>query len=127
MEYLTRMIKINTAKTGFKFHPKCAKMCITHLAFADDLILFSRGDEESVSVLINTLNPFGDVSGLHINPQNSKICVAGISQFECSVLQNITNFALGEFPVKYLGVPLTHRKTKISHFAPMIESISDHI
>lgn len=48
MEYLARMIKISTVNLDFNFHPKCLKLLITHLAFADDLILFSRGDAELV-------------------------------------------------------------------------------
>lgn len=32
-EYLSRMIKLYTAKPVFRYHPKCAKHKITHLAF----------------------------------------------------------------------------------------------
>lgn len=42
-------------------------------------------------------------------------------------LQNITQFPLGEFPVRYLEVPLIHGKLKSSHFAPLIENITGNI
>ena len=32
----------------FKYHPKCSKLDITHLCFADDLLIFSRGDLNSI-------------------------------------------------------------------------------
>lgn len=31
-------------------HPKCAEIEITHLAYADDLLLFVRGDTSSVGI-----------------------------------------------------------------------------
>ena len=44
LEYLSR--SLNQLKDGrdFNFHPRSQDLNITHLAFADDLILFSRGD-----------------------------------------------------------------------------------
>ncbi|KAL0297712.1 UNVERIFIED_CONTAM: putative mitochondrial protein [Sesamum radiatum] len=41
MEYFSRLIKRSTTNSDFNFHPKCEKLKITHLLFADDLMLFS--------------------------------------------------------------------------------------
>lgn len=127
MDYLSRMIKINTHVPSFKYHPKCAKMQITHLAFADDLILFARGEAGSVRILMQTIHNFGQMSGLYINHQKSKVFAAGVSPEVLNEIQNITQFSLGDFPIRYLGVPLVHGRMKIAHFAPLIESISGHI
>lgn len=35
----------------FKYHPRCARMGITHLSFAGDLLLFARGDLSSATAL----------------------------------------------------------------------------
>ncbi|KAL0415646.1 UNVERIFIED_CONTAM: hypothetical protein Slati_3396500 [Sesamum latifolium] len=43
MEFFSRLIKRNTSNSDFNFHPKCEKLKISHLLFADDLMLFSRG------------------------------------------------------------------------------------
>lgn len=59
MEYLSRAIKVATSNPNFNFHPKCEKIGLTHLSFADDIILFSRGDVHSVTILHNTLQQFG--------------------------------------------------------------------
>lgn len=127
MEYLSRMIKISTANPDFNHHPKCSKLDITHLAFADDLMIFTRGDAESVRIISNTLHQFGKISGLQINPSKSKIFAAGISNDLYVELQNISNFPPGEFLVRYLGLPLIHGKIKCSHFAPPVEGISKRI
>ncbi|XP_070026553.1 secreted RxLR effector protein 78-like [Nicotiana sylvestris] len=40
MEYLTRSLKILNQNPDFNYHPKCAKMQILQLGFADDFLLF---------------------------------------------------------------------------------------
>lgn len=127
MEYLSRMIKISTANPNFNFHHKCSKLGITHLTFANDLILFSRDDAESVRIIMLTLQQFGLVSGLETNLSKSRIFAIGVTNEEYSILQGITRFPQGDFPVRYLGVPLTHGKLKSTYFAPLIEKISSHI
>lgn len=44
LEYLSRCLETLAYEKGFKFHPRCRRMKITHLTFADDLLLFSYGD-----------------------------------------------------------------------------------
>lgn len=44
MEYFTRLLKQRRKSPNFKYHPRCAKMQLIQLSFADDLLLFSKGD-----------------------------------------------------------------------------------
>ncbi|KAL0371934.1 UNVERIFIED_CONTAM: hypothetical protein Scaly_0875000 [Sesamum calycinum] len=76
MEYFSRLIKRNTSNSDFNFHPKCEKLKITHLLFADDLMLFSRGDLPSIHILMECLQEFRDVSGLAVNTAKSNIFTA---------------------------------------------------
>ncbi|KAL0287460.1 UNVERIFIED_CONTAM: Retrovirus-related Pol polyprotein from type-2 retrotransposable element R2DM [Sesamum angustifolium] len=73
MEYFSRLIKRSTTNSDFNFHPKCEKLKITHLLFADDLMLFSRGDLPSIRILMECLQEFRDVSGLAVNNAKSNI------------------------------------------------------
>ncbi|KAL0285709.1 UNVERIFIED_CONTAM: Retrovirus-related Pol polyprotein from type-2 retrotransposable element R2DM, partial [Sesamum radiatum] len=70
MEYFSRLVKRRTSDSEFNFHPKCEKLKITHLLFADDLMLFSRGDLPSISILMECLQEFRDVSGLPLIHQS---------------------------------------------------------
>lgn len=58
LEYFSRMVKGATNNTEFNYHPKCAPLKITHLTFADDLMLFARGDTTSIRILMNCLANF---------------------------------------------------------------------
>lgn len=48
MKYLSRLLKQVAASPHFRFHPGCKSLRINCLAFADDILLFSKGHEHSV-------------------------------------------------------------------------------
>ena len=48
MEYLHQFLQQLKNLPDFNFQPKCEKLSITNLCFADDLMLFMRGDERSI-------------------------------------------------------------------------------
>lgn len=58
MEYLSRMLDVVGTQNLFKFHPRCRKIKLTHICFADDLMLFSKGDPHSISLLCQCLDGF---------------------------------------------------------------------
>nr|GEV05021.1 hypothetical protein CTI12_AA325620 [Tanacetum cinerariifolium] len=65
MEVLSLMINRKIVECDeFKFHWRCSKVKLTHLYFAEDLMIFSNGDVGSVSVIKVALNEFSGVSGL---------------------------------------------------------------
>jgi hypothetical protein len=79
-EYFSRMLQRASMSPGFRFHPKCGIHDINHLAFADDVILLSQGDRQSVSCLFQQLLIFGKISGLSINMDKSSIYFGGVSE-----------------------------------------------
>lgn len=79
LEYLSRLIKLNTIE-DFNYHPQCERLKITHLAFADDLMLFSRGDEWSIQVFMDSMKEFGEVTGLKLNVAKSNIYLVGVNE-----------------------------------------------
>lgn len=66
--------------SAFAFHPNCKNLHITHLAYADDLLLFSHGDTGSLSLLMKCVRDFGNTAGLRINFLKSNIFMAGIDE-----------------------------------------------
>nr|GEZ30799.1 hypothetical protein [Tanacetum cinerariifolium] len=67
---LRREIDRNPA---FRFHWQCKELKLTHLRFADDLLLFCNGDSNYVAVLKNAISIFGGLSGLLPNFSKSMV------------------------------------------------------
>lgn len=44
MEYLNRQLRTLRHNPDFNYHPKCSKLQIIQLGFADELLLFCRGN-----------------------------------------------------------------------------------
>ncbi|XP_020258830.1 uncharacterized protein LOC109835258 [Asparagus officinalis] len=78
MEYLSRDLDMLKNDKLFKFHPRCGKFKITHLIFADDLLLFSRGDIYSVGKLHQCIRNFSYISGLEANASKCSIFFGGV-------------------------------------------------
>ncbi|XP_060190860.1 uncharacterized protein LOC132620183 [Lycium barbarum] len=79
MEYLSRCLHTLKENKDFKFHLKCARLGITHLCFADDLLLFARGDTGSISAMYNCFQIFSQASGLYANVGKSCFYFGGIT------------------------------------------------
>lgn len=114
MEYLHRFLATLQNNNGYKFHPKCAKLKITNMCFAGDLLLFSRGDEKYVYLLMSIFQDFSEVTGLKSNPTKSKAYFGGTTtHVQQRILADI-RFVEGHIPFKYLGVPLSSLKPTVN-------------
>ncbi|GFZ21539.1 hypothetical protein Acr_29g0007010 [Actinidia rufa] len=127
LEYLSRGLGQLKDNADFNFHPKCGGLKITHLAFADDLVLFSRGDPKSVSMLMEHLNHFGDCSGLKVSFAKSSLFAAGINSSDMEAIKDITKFSQGSFPFRYFGIPVADSRLRISQYSPLIDKITNYI
>ncbi|XP_071708111.1 uncharacterized protein [Rutidosis leptorrhynchoides] len=107
MEVLSLLLQ-KRLKEGsiFRFHPKCEKLKIINLCFANDLFLFSHANVDSVRVIAESLNEFKLCSGLVSSMTKSTVFFANVSQWLKEVILAILPFEEGKLPVKYLGVPL---------------------
>ncbi|KAL0461234.1 UNVERIFIED_CONTAM: hypothetical protein Slati_0011000 [Sesamum latifolium] len=126
MEFL-RMIKRKTSNSEFNFHPKCEKLKITHLLFADDLMLFSGGDLLSIHILMECLQEFRDVSGLTVITSKSSIFIAGIVSNKLDGILAMTEFTRREMPVRYLGIPLVTQRLSVTDYSPLVDRIANCI
>ncbi|XP_074315242.1 uncharacterized protein LOC141651428 [Silene latifolia] len=107
MEYLSRVLAYTTENLPFKFHPLCDKMKLSHLMFADDLLLFCKGDIASIMVLLRSFATFSAASGLNMKSTKTDAYFNGISKAVKDDILQISGFREGHMPFKYLGVPIT--------------------
>ncbi|XP_058777123.1 uncharacterized protein LOC131651479 [Vicia villosa] len=88
-EYTQKMTK----NTDFRFHSKCQKLRLTHLTFADDVLLFSRGDDTSLRKMLIAFNSFSESTGLVVNPNKCKAFYGGMDTNMKNQAGIITGFA----------------------------------
>ncbi|KAL9677830.1 hypothetical protein QQ045_015666 [Rhodiola kirilowii] len=109
MDYLSSLLSGLSKKQGFYHHPKCHRVDLKHLIFADDLFLFSSGRCSSVAVLKEALGKFLQCSGLEVNSDKSQLFLAGMSEVNKRWVESLLSCTGSELPVRYLGVPLTSK------------------
>lgn len=60
------------------FHLKCKNLNLTHLCFADDLMVFAEGTTRSVEGILKVFEEFDKMSGLEISLEKSTLFMAGL-------------------------------------------------
>src|SRR5688572_16035404 len=110
MEYLSRIMQSQKNSGMFHFHPRCRKQNITHLLFANDLLVFGRADKSSVQSLMDSFNRFFRASGLEANTSKSNVYISGVDNQGKDRLLHFLKMEEGTFPFRYLGVPLHSKK-----------------
>jgi len=65
-------------KPDFRFHPNYKLLGLTHLMFADDLIMFRKADPATLKHFMNVLYDFHDCAGLQANIQKSHTALGGV-------------------------------------------------
>ncbi|XP_062093665.1 uncharacterized protein LOC133799682 [Humulus lupulus] len=123
MEYFTRLLIQASQNKEFRFHPRCKKLELVSLCFADDLVLFCKGTNRSVQIITECFKSFSSVSGLTANVEKSRVYFGGMNAAETKEILKDIRFSEGEFPLKYLGVPLRPTKWKAGDCAAIIKKI----
>ncbi|XP_042521313.1 uncharacterized protein LOC122094777 [Macadamia integrifolia] len=70
--------------------PKCKKGHISHLIFADDLMIFVKAVSDSVIASLGALDGFASYSGLHLNRAKSSIILEGLTHSNRMQLLELT-------------------------------------
>ncbi|XP_060177768.1 uncharacterized protein LOC132607701 [Lycium barbarum] len=127
MDYFSRMLKQLKKNPQFKHHPRCAKMNLVHLGFADNLLLFCRGDQKSMSLLYKCFLSFSAVSSLVANKDKSSIYFGGVKDDQQQLIMEELGFPKGEMPLRYLGVPLSTKRMTVAQCQPLLEKMLGRI
>lgn len=97
---------------------------ISHLFFADEVLLFCQASVNQVNLLASTMKRFCDSSGLKINMQKSKaITSKGVSSIVKEEISNIAPIPFVRDLGKYLGFPLKGGRIRRHNFYFLLENI----
>ncbi|XP_024011374.1 uncharacterized protein LOC112086634 [Eutrema salsugineum] len=108
------------------YHPRCSNIGLTHLCFADDLMIFSDGKLRSLVGIVNVFDEFTKTSRLRISLEKSTAYLAGVT---ASARDNIAQrfaFNFDTLLVRYLGLPLLTKKMRTLDYAPLIDKIKEN-
>ncbi|XP_074305630.1 uncharacterized protein LOC141640850 [Silene latifolia] len=74
-------------KFEFNYHPLCKEVKLENLMFADDVLLFSRGDACSMMLLLRSFSTFSEASGLQTTRLKKTDCECLVEKI-CSRIHN---------------------------------------
>lgn len=127
MNVLSKMLDDAAAKGLVGYHPKCKNISLTHLCFADDLMVFVEGTKRSVEGILEVFEEFDKMSGLKISLEKSTLFMAGFTAQKQEEILNHFPFEAGKLAVRYLGLPLLTKCMTVTDFLPLVEKIRKRI
>ncbi|GJV47841.1 hypothetical protein Tco_1438053 [Tanacetum coccineum] len=88
---------------NFKYHWGCKELKISHLCFADDLLVLCHGDLKSVKVVKRAFDIFSSISGLNPNISKSTVFFRNVKDQAKQEILSLLPFKNGNLPASYLG------------------------
>ena len=124
MEVLSRMLR-RTEEGGF-IRGFCAgrtdEVCISHLLYADDTIIFCDAEPEQLLYIQMVLTCFEAVTGLRVNMNKSEMVQVGTVP-DFPRLAALLSCKIGTLPMNYLGMPLWAPHNALSMWDPILKKI----
>ena len=124
MEIFTQIMHKQIKENAkFRYHWGCKQLEISHLCFADDLLVLCHGDLDSVKIVKKAMNMFSVVSGLNPNIGKSTVFFGNVKDHVKQSILNILPFKIGKLSVFYLGVPLVTKQISYSDCKCLIDKV----
>ncbi|CAA7043733.1 unnamed protein product [Microthlaspi erraticum] len=123
MNVLSFMLNKAALEGHYGYHPGCEDLQLTHLCFADDLLIFLEGSERSLRGVFSVLSDFEKMSGLGINLQKTSMFCQGLDGASLDNIKTLFNLEASSLPVRYLGLPLSSKKLSIADCDPLLIQI----
>lgn len=123
MEVFSACVKKSIAGGNFSYHWRTKKADISHLIFADDAMLFCKGNKESIQCLykgISMFSMFSDISGLKPNPSKCQCFFGNVNADVIQFKADLTGFQPSSLPIKYLGFQLITSRLNVVDCAPLV-------
>ncbi|KAL9232372.1 hypothetical protein vseg_007492 [Gypsophila vaccaria] len=127
MEYMTRILKYAAGHYNFKFHPLCKGLQLSSLMFADDIVLFCKGEADSMMLLLKSYTLLSNTSGLKANNTKSEAYFGGVQEDLKVDILRVSGFSEGTIPFTDLGLPIQTTRLKRKACECLIERVCSRI
>ncbi|PKU59193.1 Putative ribonuclease H protein [Dendrobium catenatum] len=96
---------------------------LSHLLYADDVLIFGEATLENCNILANSLRDFANFSGLQVNYEKSAIMFLRNQSHIQDICQALTTFNIVN-KINYLGIPLSYYRLKIEDYLPLLDKVN---
>ena len=101
---------------------------VTHLAYANDVVIFTSGLKASITLVKAIVDGYCAFSGQRVNCQKSCYLVhPTLSLQRRAMIGMVTGFSYKSFPIKYLGCPLYIGRRRMHYFAELCDMVTARI
>ncbi|XP_057432959.1 uncharacterized protein LOC130725784 [Lotus japonicus] len=95
---------------------------ISHLFFADDLLLFGEATVDQMECIMGCLNAFCSASGMKLSIPKTRLMVSkNVGSVVARQLSDISGIGLTSDLGRYLGVPLAHQRVTASNYQYILD------
>lgn len=127
MEVLAGLLEEALSRKAFLAHPKWKSLKISHLSFADDVLLFFKGIKETVGNIHAIILQFTKITGLSISTGKSFLVTVGLNIEEAEEYVGILGCELANLSFTYWGIPLISGRLNSKECLHLLEKITDRI
>ena len=96
---------------------------VISLQYADDTLLFLKDDLDMANNMKWILLCYEQMTGMRINFDKSDLLTIGLEDSRINEYAKIFCCKKGEFPIKYLGVPLHYSNLRKEDLQPIVDKI----
>ncbi|WZZ42924.1 hypothetical protein YC2023_039183 [Brassica napus] len=124
---LSKLLNKAAANDLFGYHPQCQEVNLSHLSFADDIVVFTNGSPASLRHILLVFEEFASLSGLQINIAKSTVLAAGRGKQLLETEAAAVGLSVSTLPIKYLGLPLTSKIMSKTDYEPLVSKIRNRL
>lgn len=101
---------------------------INHLAYADDTIIFASANRYSLEKINSVLQAYEEESCQKINREKSAFYMyQNATATEKQLVEECIGMSSSQFPLKYLGCPITHARKRKVHYVELIQKVKSKL
>ncbi|PON89716.1 hypothetical protein TorRG33x02_145500 [Trema orientale] len=100
---------------------------VSHLQFADHMLFFMDAEKNSFINLLKVLGIFCLVSSLKVILEKSMLLGIGMDEGFVSELASMVGCEVGEWPTKYLGMPLGGNPHYAGFWDPVVDKVAKRL
>lgn len=102
-------------------------MGITHLCFADDIMVFIDGSFRSIEGVVKIFNKFAEMLDLRISLDKTTLYLPGVTSSARQAIWDHFPFTHASLSARYLGMPLLTKRMTCTYYYLLLEKIQQRI